>query len=67
MRLTLHTLCQQITQEIATQQIELEGFYPSLVAMPAQPYGCKWQQVVDFPLCGLKKSECAIVPAYMSV
>ena len=30
-------------------------FSASLVAMPTQPYGCKWQQVMDFPLCGLKR------------
>ena len=34
-------------------------FSASLVAMPTQPYGCKWQQVVDFPLCGLKRVSVA--------
>ena len=26
-----------------------------VVVKPTQPSGCKWQLVVDFPLCGLKK------------
>ena len=31
--------------------------------MPTRPSGCKWQLVVDFPLCGLKKCECEFLRA----